>query len=83
MPPLPVRLSLPLPSEERQQIALLAAKIDMERTFYESDRKTTASDEKESKIDVEARFEELVNDLAHQYWKAMKILRNERAIWNN
>lgn len=69
--------------EERQQIALLAAKIDIECDIYEPDRKTTDSDDEESNIDVEARFEKLVNDLAHQYWKAMKILRNERAIWNN
>ena len=60
-----------LSQEERQQIALLAAKIDMERQSPDPEK------------DVEAQFEDLVNELAHQYWKAMKILSNERAIWNN
>lgn len=60
-----------LSSEEKRQLALLAAKIDVENSYTKY--------EKEGK----ERFVEMTNDLANQYCEAMKILNNQFAPWNH
>ena len=59
-----------LTEEEKQQLALLAAKIVAEHDFLNSDK------------EGEARFEEMVNNLPLDYLDALKILENPFACWN-
>lgn len=59
-----------LTEEEKKQLALLAAKIEAENNFLNSDK------------EGEERFEEMVNNLPLEYTKALKILDNPFAIWN-
>ena len=57
--------------EEKHQLALLAAKIDIENSYaqYNGEGKE--------------RFVEMTSDLASQYCEAMKILNNQFAEWNH
>lgn len=59
-----------LTEEEKKQLALLAAKIEAENNFLNSDK------------EGEARFEEMVNNLPLDYLDALKILENPFACWN-
>lgn len=59
-----------LAEEEKKQLALIAARIEAEHGFLNSDK------------EGDARFEEMVNDLPLEYTKALKILDNPFACWN-
>lgn len=59
-----------LTEEEKKQLALIAARIEAEHNFLDSDK------------EGEARFEDMVNDLPLEYAKALKILDNPFAFWN-